>query len=499
MKGGVLVVGEAWGAEEEIQKKAFVGPSGQLLRSFLAEQRIEPSFTNLVNMRPPGNEFDWFRRPENRGLLENGLRTLKALIEGMKPSLVIGMGNEPLRYLAGIDPPSITTWRGSQLWLKDFPSTPFLPTVHPAAVLRTYEWSFFLRRDLQRAARFLRGEISWEGPLFSFATNDLSFLKNIRYDVPLAVDIETHEGLPTLIGLSQSPTSAVSFTFPPKLEIWLELRRVLSTHPMVVGHNFLYDATYLRRFFAYEPTCWFDTMVGHHLLFPGLPKDLGFLASIWCSHFVQWKTKRYDPSAYVQYNCEDTCRTFEISRVLRQELEKEGLWPLYENERRETWKIAAEMTWRGLAFDEGKREILLERTQELLSKKEYLLRGIWGKEGWWRSSAQVKTLFYEILNLQPIVHRKTGRPTVSRQAFEALAKKSPHWLQPTTEFILRLLEEVRSLQVFISSFLEKTTDFDGRLRCFFDIAGTETFRLSSSRHPFGSGGNLQNIPTGTED
>ncbi|HWI68255.1 MAG TPA: DNA polymerase, partial [Nitrospiraceae bacterium] len=41
-------------------------------------------------------------------------------------------------------------------------------------------------------------------------------------------------------------------------------------------------------------------------------------------------------------------------------------------------------------------------------------------------------------------------------------------------------------------------DVDGRLRCSFNVAGTETFRLSSSKNAFNSGLNLQNIPPGGE-
>lgn len=495
----MILVGEAWGAEEEAQGRAFVGASGRLLRAHLSAAGLSPILTNLVNRRPPKNEFDWFRRPENEHLLKEGLEALRALITSARPSLVIGVGAEPLRYLTDVDPPSITQWRGSHLWLKDFPDIPFLPTVHPAAVLRNYEWSFLLKKDLERASLFLKGRIGWEPPIYDFGVGDLPFLESLDPSLPLAIDLETHAGQPTLIGLSQHPRRARSFPFPCPLPIWLKLREIISTFPRLVGHNFLYDATYLRRFFAVEPKCWLDTMVAHHLLYPGLQKDLGFLASLYCPHFIQWKMKRHDSTSYIAYNCEDAARTFEIAQVLEEELKREGLWKLYEEERRPTWELAASMTWRGILFDEARRESFLRETLALLERKEGLARRIWDNDGWWRSSLQVRHLFYDILGLAPVVHKKTGRPTVSKASYGDLRKRAPNWLAPTVDFILQLLEEIRSLQVFISSFLEKTTDFDGRIRCFFDIAGTETFRLSSSRHPFGSGGNLQNIPTGTED
>lgn len=489
----IVVVGEAWGAEEEKEKTAFVGPSGKLLRAHLADLK-DVIFTNLVNQRPPKNDFEFFR--QNQEILEKGLAELEDLIRRTEPKLVIGLGSEPLRYLTNANPPSIMLWRGSQLWLEKFPGIPFLPTVHPAAVLRNYEWSFLLKKDIERAKRFLSGEIGWEAPTYQFAKDDPAFLDQIDPSMPIAVDIETRDHTLTHVGIAISVTSACSFTFPAKPWIFTRVNEVLRKARRIIGHNYLYDATYVRRVFGIEKAPWFDTMIGHHLLYPGLPKDLGFLASLYCRHYVQWKN---DKGNLALYNCEDAARTWEICWKIRSELEKEGLLELYK-ERRESWKLAAEMTWRGIRFDEQKREAFLAETKEILARKEAILREIWPKkDAWWRSSKEVREIFYEVMGLKPVLHRKTGKPTVSKAAFQDLRQRAPTWLEPTVDFILGLIEEVRSLQVFIASFLEKTTDVDGRMRCFFDISGTETFRLSSSRHPFGSGGNLQNIPTGNEE
>ena len=56
----------------------------------------------------------------------------------------------------------------------------------------------------------------------------------------------------------------------------------------------------------------------------------------------------------------------------------------------------------------------------------------------------------------------------------------------------------RSLGVFLSTFCLMPLDTDGRMRCSFNVCGTETMRFSSSENAFGTGGNLQNIPKGEE-
>jgi len=65
--------------------------------------------------------------------------------------------------------------------------------------------------------------------------------------------------------------------------------------------------------------------------------------------------------------------------------------------------------------------------------------------------------------------------------------------------ITRKIAELRSLGVFLSTFVNAPLDIDSRMRCSFNIAGTETYRFSSSKNAFNSGLNLQNIPKGGGD
>jgi DNA polymerase-1 len=58
---------------------------------------------------------------------------------------------------------------------------------------------------------------------------------------------------------------------------------------------------------------------------------------------------------------------------------------------------------------------------------------------------------------------------------------------------------LRSIGVFLSTFINAELDSDGRMRCSFSIAGPTTFRFSSSENAFGSGMNLQNIPVAAKE
>ena len=109
------------------------------------------------------------------------------------------------------------------------------------------------------------------------------------------------------------------------------------------------------------------------------------------------------------------------------------------------------------------------------------------------SPKQMSTFFYEDLKLPIQVDRKTKRPTCNAKALAALASKEPI-IKPFVE----LVDKRRSLGVFLSTFCLMPLDSDGRMRCSFNVCGTETFRFSSSENAFGSGGNLQNVPRGDE-
>jgi DNA polymerase I-like protein with 3'-5' exonuclease and polymerase domains len=108
-----------------------------------------------------------------------------------------------------------------------------------------------------------------------------------------------------------------------------------------------------------------------------------------------------------------------------------------------------------------------------------------------KSPLQMKRLFYEDLKQKEVINRKTGTVTLNDEALQKIASREP-LLRP----LVRAISEFRSLGVFLSTFVNAKLDSDQRLRCSYNIAGTETFRLSSSQNAFDSGLNLQNIPKG---
>ena len=111
---------------------------------------------------------------------------------------------------------------------------------------------------------------------------------------------------------------------------------------------------------------------------------------------------------------------------------------------------------------------------------------------WYRSPKQLAHIFYNELQIKP-VYSDRGTPTTGKKALPILAKR-----EPIIKPIIDSISKLRSLKVFYGTFLQAELDPDNRMRCSFNVAGTETFRWSSSKNPFGRGTNFQNIPKGNE-
>ena len=89
--GGILIVGEAPGADEVEQGRPFVGRSGQILRSGLRDAGFEkmgiPHYiANILKCRPPDN------RDPSPQEMENCWPFLEQFLTLLNPKLIITVG-----------------------------------------------------------------------------------------------------------------------------------------------------------------------------------------------------------------------------------------------------------------------------------------------------------------------------------------------------------------------------------------------------------------------
>lgn len=150
---------------------------------------------------------------------------------------------------------------------------------------------------------------------------------------------------------------------------------------------------------------------------------------------------------------------------------------------------AMEMRTRGVLVDQARKAEVIDdfyNRQEILESNltRIVLDGVGMPYFNWRSSSDLKRLFYDELGIPPI--RKHGRPTTDRNAREKLEA------YPIAQQIAKHINAISDLAKKISV-LKTEIDADGRIRTSYNIAGTSTGRFSSSLSEFGTGGNLQNV------
>ncbi|WP_408954384.1 uracil-DNA glycosylase family protein [Natroniella sp. ANB-PHB2] len=139
----LMFVGEGPGAAEDRQGIPFVGRAGQLLNRILAAAEIDRDdvyISNIVKCRPPEN-----RIPTQVGI-KSCLWILTQEIRFVGPKIIVPLGATAAKAL--LDPEAkITRIRGKWVKRKNYY---FLPTFHPAALLRDENkkpavWKDFLK------------------------------------------------------------------------------------------------------------------------------------------------------------------------------------------------------------------------------------------------------------------------------------------------------------------------------------------------------------------
>jgi DNA polymerase I-like protein with 3'-5' exonuclease and polymerase domains/uracil-DNA glycosylase len=534
----VMVVCEFPGELDVAKGIPLTGAAGDEFGRMLNEAGLMRSLvfvTWALRQRPPGNDpgaFIAMRKSDitpQHGLVRErmclppvweGLEQLKREIEMVQPNVIIALGNVSTWMLTGKW--GITSWRGSMLQTDLQLALPYqpkvLPTYTPAMVMRQYSWRPIVVHDLRRAVVMGKTrELTPPDyqfitrPDFNTAREALLALLSIaqQRELPLSVDIETRAGHIACIGIAWSKREALCIPllcverqdgYWPEHEewqlMWLCYQLLTHANARVLGQNFSYDAQYFYRHLHYLPRLARDTMLAQHSCFANMQKGLDFLSSMHCDFHVYWKDdgKDWDEKTgedqLWSYNCQDAVITFEVDESQQRMVDAMRLREVHDFQQRLFWPVLRSMN-RGLRYDHSNRAALAEELVEEMAKRQAWINDALGFPLNIRSPKQMQELFYDTFRQKPIIGRKSGNPSCDDEALGKLASREP-LLRP----LVKKIQELRSLGVFLSTFVQAPVDTDGRMRCSFNIAGTETYRFSSSGNAFGSGLNLQNIPKG---
>lgn len=208
---------------------------------------------------------------------------------------------------------------------------------------------------------------------------------------------------------------------------------------------------------------------------------------------------------YWIYNGFDCCITMEVFEVI---------YPQLDDVTRETYKVAMEtvgpvleMMLEGLPVDLATRDRSYRHYSDILSDLERKWK-LLCSEGLGIDPNRVKRkgrsptpvniaspkdlqfLFHGTLGIPTVRKRAKGKTqatvTTDRATLETF--RNHYYAEPFVNFVLAMRDAGKAM-----GFLRTPLDQDNKMRCSFNVAGTDTGRLSSSFSDMGTGTNLQNV------
>jgi uracil-DNA glycosylase family 4 len=145
----LMFVGEAPGADEDIQGEPFVGRAGQLLTKIIEAiglARGDVYIANVIKCRPPGNRNP---APEEVSTCQP---FLFRQIDIIRPRVIVALGTFAAHTLLGTDAP-ISRLRGRVHEFRG--GSKLIPTFHPAFLLRSPDRKRDVWEDMKKVRALL--------------------------------------------------------------------------------------------------------------------------------------------------------------------------------------------------------------------------------------------------------------------------------------------------------------------------------------------------------
>lgn len=531
-----MFVDEAPNNLEVTQEVVFGAGAGYVMSQLAGKAEIDlgSCFLTHVMHQPVGEQFA--KVYKNKALAVQylqGVLQLKKDIEEIKPNVVAALGDGALRALTGKT--GIRNWRGSILESTLVPGVKVIPTYTPDFVIKMYDYRAVMDFDIRRIAEEskypdirLPKRTYYFDPIVQSAHRETRetiiygqreqiIQEMLRADL-LSVDIEcVPDGRGgwklSCVGFSDRADRALVIPAISAAHLH-DIRRLLQSPVKKIYQNGSFDVTVLTDNGIAPENFYYDTMIGHHVMFPesasgesemsqlegkkrqaAIAKGLAFQASVYTKEPYykedgKISTNNQDWWLHYLYNGRDTAVTREIADVQIQEIHKFGQEHILD------WKMRAvpatlAATRRGIKIDLEERARYEEDLHAEIDRLQQLLDHMAGGPLNVKSSQQIQKFLYEKLGLPPKRNRKTGNTSADKDAIIELAHKHNN---PGLLAILKIRERRDLLERYVSA----KVDADGRIRCSIDITGTRSDRFSSRASIYGSGTNLQNIPTRTK-
>jgi uracil-DNA glycosylase family 4 len=537
----ILIVTDSPTKKDVIAERLFSDGEGRILKQMLSHSGIDFNscyITSVLKHYPPNGDFSYMY---DKGMptpeLDTACKALRAKIQSVYPKKIIVLGNEALQAVC--NKKSIKDYRGT--WLS-YKNIPVMPVYHPNYIMKVYGDHVIAEMDLAKAANrkpkdpppiILRPSVyqvqQWienskkyndivafdietvqdNVRCISFATRNPSMSAIVIPFITFAGsnDVSIKNGKINLSTGGSSCDAGSYWSISQEVTILDILHDYFNSDVRFIGQNSInFDEPFIRKHFGIGiKNHVFDTMLAWHHLYSELPKSLNFLCSVFTDYPNYWadKDSSIDNQEWI-YNAMDSIVTYESYHGIKEELMSTKLpcaryRTLNDSFNEHVMPLAVALQaaqHRGVVIDIEARAELDKSCKARAEEAQKGIDAIAGTHINCNSPKQVKTLLYDTLRYPEQLSKDSKG--VTKASSDETAILSLQQMFPEEPLFKYMLDYRRSSKLS-STFLSVKTDENNRMHTAYNVAGTKTYRISSSQNLMGEGMNLQNIPVGRKE
>ncbi len=337
-------------------------------------------------------------------------------------------------------------------------------------------------------------------------TEKQTFVAQLMQQTTVCFDTET-TGTDTLeselVGISfcwkEREAYYVSFQNSTEITDFLALTRPFFENVEIekIGQNLKFDILILKKYGIKVQGKLFDTMIAHYVLQPELRHGMDYLAEIYLKYRTihyedlvgekgknQLRIQDIDPEKVCRYAAEDADITFQLKKILEQELYENKSEKLFYDVEMPLLNTLCTMERAGVRINTDTLSHSSRMLTEQMINIEAKAHQIVGFSFNLSSAKQVGEVLFDRLKITDKAKKtKTGQYATSEDILEELRSKHP---------LVGIILEYRGLKKLLSTYIDALplliNKQTGKIHTSYNQTITATGRLSSSNP------NLQNIP-----
>nr|WP_319400648.1 DNA polymerase I [uncultured Carboxylicivirga sp.] len=269
-----------------------------------------------------------------------------------------------------------------------------------------------------------------------------------------------------------------------------------------IAQNLKYDMLILKNYGINIAGPFFDTMVAHHLLYPGLKNGMDYMAETYLNYTPisyesvvgpkgakQKNMRDIDPAIVCEYAAEDADVTLQLANKFETEIAESDVKDLFENIEMPLIEVLTDMEFQGVRLDDKALGEFALHLKETISNLETKITELAGIDFNIASPKQVGEVLFEHLKIDAKAKKtKSGQYSTNEETLQKL--KDKHEIIPA---ILEYRGLVKLLNTYVEALPKLINTSTQKIHTSYNQAIVVTGRLSSTNP------NLQNIPIRDEN